>query len=319
MKKASAKVKPLISYYGGKQRMASKIVPLLPEHTVYVEPFAGGAAVLFAKPWPKIKNRGHYREVLNDSSKKLTDMYEYALDNPDAFVEMLANTPYSAAMYAKAQRISSDDNACKKWSAWATCVLLQQSFGNRHGEGWGTSCASQNHAVTWHCRARQEAVSRLEGVYIENTDAIKCIKKWDSPQTLFYCDPPYVGSDCRSYLPYSIEDFQLLINTLDRCDASFVLSCYANDNVFVPAAWEKFSFETSCSVSGEGRTGRSFGRRHKACDPLSVKSRKRMELIFRRFNTVPWRPDLEKIRQAGKYSCFARNPNELPRQREMRL
>lgn len=38
-----------ISYYGGKQRLISKILPLIPEHNLYCEPFLGGAAIFFAK------------------------------------------------------------------------------------------------------------------------------------------------------------------------------------------------------------------------------------------------------------------------------
>ena len=47
-------MKTPISYYGGKQQLASKIVSLLPEHKIYCEPFIGGAAVLFAKPQAQI-------------------------------------------------------------------------------------------------------------------------------------------------------------------------------------------------------------------------------------------------------------------------
>jgi DNA adenine methylase len=48
-----------LTYYGGKQRLAAQIVALMPPHRVYLEPFAGGAAVLFAKPRAP-------RETLND-------------------------------------------------------------------------------------------------------------------------------------------------------------------------------------------------------------------------------------------------------------
>lgn len=46
----------MISYYGGKQRLASKIIQYIPPHTVYVEPFCGGCAVMFKKGLPEIKN-----------------------------------------------------------------------------------------------------------------------------------------------------------------------------------------------------------------------------------------------------------------------
>lgn len=51
-----------LTYYGGKQRLAPQIVPLMPPHRVYLEPFAGGAAILFAKPRAE-------RETLNDADE----------------------------------------------------------------------------------------------------------------------------------------------------------------------------------------------------------------------------------------------------------
>lgn len=64
-------MKPPFSYYGGKQRMASKIIPYIPKHTVYVEPFCGSATILFKKPWPNVTNTHHYREYINDTNKCL--------------------------------------------------------------------------------------------------------------------------------------------------------------------------------------------------------------------------------------------------------
>src|SRR5208282_2510433 len=48
-----------LSYIGGKNRLAKQIIEVFPEHTTYVEAFAGGAQVFFRKEPSKV-------EVLND-------------------------------------------------------------------------------------------------------------------------------------------------------------------------------------------------------------------------------------------------------------
>src|SRR5437868_13155555 len=48
-----------LPYIGGKNRLAAKVISILPEHTTYVEAFAGGAQVLFHKVPSNV-------EVLND-------------------------------------------------------------------------------------------------------------------------------------------------------------------------------------------------------------------------------------------------------------
>lgn len=62
-------MKTPISYYGGKQQLASKIVSLFPEHKIYCEPFIGGAAVFFAKPQSKA-------EIINDINSEVINFYE---------------------------------------------------------------------------------------------------------------------------------------------------------------------------------------------------------------------------------------------------
>lgn len=74
-------MKSPLSYYGGKQRMAKNIIPLIPQHTVYVEPFCGGATILFKKPWPNVTNTHHYREVINDLDNNLIYFFKTLRDN----------------------------------------------------------------------------------------------------------------------------------------------------------------------------------------------------------------------------------------------
>jgi DNA adenine methylase len=61
-------MKTPISYYGGKQKMIPHILPLIPEHKIYVEPFFGGGAIFFAKEPSKI-------EVINDIDKRVYNFW----------------------------------------------------------------------------------------------------------------------------------------------------------------------------------------------------------------------------------------------------
>lgn len=64
-------MKTPITYYGGKQTMLKHILPLIPKHELYTEPFCGGASVLFAK---KAVNA----EIINDLNIDLVNFYQIA-------------------------------------------------------------------------------------------------------------------------------------------------------------------------------------------------------------------------------------------------
>ena len=297
-------MKPVISYYGGKQRMASKIVPLIPQHTVYVEPFAGGAAVFFAKPWPKVTSNNHYREVLNDKDQRIINFYQQLRDNGQALCDKLQLTQYSEAEHKLAKDLDCED---KLEAARRYYTNSQQSFANKVNAGWGRSVYGQNSAATWANKVNQlpEYIDRMASVHIACDDALKVIKQWDSPQTFFYCDPPYPGTDCGHYCGYTIADFQALVDTLKDAQGSFILSNYDQPQVMIPDDWERFEFEAT--ASSRGRVGYD---RSKKMDE-SEQNRKRTEVVWRRFNRVPVREEIQKLYDSGAYDCFAQPTEEL--------
>ncbi len=95
-----------LAYIGGKNRAAKKIIQVFPEHTTYVEAFAGGAQVLFHKePSPvevlndldgEIVNffricQSHYEELLRFLKFILVSRKWFALfeaENPDALTDI---------------------------------------------------------------------------------------------------------------------------------------------------------------------------------------------------------------------------------------
>jgi site-specific DNA-adenine methylase len=58
-----------LSYYGGKQQLASRILGMIPEHHVYCEPFCGGAAIFFSKEPSGV-------EIINDTNGEIINFYE---------------------------------------------------------------------------------------------------------------------------------------------------------------------------------------------------------------------------------------------------
>lgn len=291
-------MKPPISYYGGKQRMAHHIVPLIPKHTVYVEPFAGGAAVFFAKPWPNVTNTHHYREVINDHDERLINFYRVLRDHEEELVRRLSLTLYSEAEYRRAKDLSIGDDTID--AAVRYFVNVSQSFANKINGGWGRAVYSRNLAATWNERVARlpQYLDRMASVHIACDDALKVIKQWDSPQTFFYCDPPYPGTDCGHYKGYTVDDFRQLVDTLDACDGSFILSNYVQADVTMPDGWERHEFKAHCAA--RGRVG--YDRRQKMDE--SGQNRERTEVVWRRLAKHAPRTEILTLWGKGGFDCF---------------
>src|SRR5437773_12135675 len=81
-----------ISYIGGKNRLANRIISLLPEHTTYVEPFAGGAQVFFHKQPSKV-------EVLNDLNGDIVNFFRICQWHHEELLRYLKYCVMSRRLY----------------------------------------------------------------------------------------------------------------------------------------------------------------------------------------------------------------------------
>lgn len=291
-------MKTPVSYYGGKQRLASKIVPMIPKHTVYVEPFAGGAAVMFRKPWPAITSQSDYREVINDLDGDLVNFYKQLRDKGPELVDKLQLTLYSEEEHKLSKELDIEDELER---ARRYYVNSQQSFSNVVGRGWRRGVVTRNSAVTWMNKVAElpEYLDRMAGVHISNTDALKCIEQWDSPQTFFYVDPPYPGADQGYQHKYSLEEFTELCEVLCDIQGSFILSCYeVGLEVEGLVDWERLEFKTTCS----GKTREGYDRSKKGDE--TNQNRTRTEVVYRKLSTAPLRPEIQKLYNSGKFDCF---------------
>ena len=88
-------MKPPISYYGGKQNLADKIISIIPPHNLYCEPFVGGAAVFFNKPQSNV-------EVINDTNKELVNFYRVIQNDFVSLEKEIRITLHSRDLHRKA-------------------------------------------------------------------------------------------------------------------------------------------------------------------------------------------------------------------------
>jgi DNA adenine methylase len=269
-------MKTPLSYYGGKARIASKIVPLIwaIPHTVYSEPFFGGGAVMFAKGLPPITNTSHYREAINDKNNALITFWRVARDQPEELSRILQLTPYSQEEYRRAAVIYKNPGDYSELEiAWAVYIQCNWSFANKACAGWGSITISRNLATTCSNKLSTlpECFDRLSSVHIGSEDALNFIRRWDSPQTIHYCDPPYPGTDQGHYGGYTLNDYQNLCDALDECEGSYLLSNYPQE-IAPRSAQRVVEIEATMSAAnGKDRKGLDCRRVEKLwiCDRSS--------------------------------------------------
>ncbi|CAB3883451.1 DNA adenine methylase [Achromobacter animicus] len=181
--------KPIIPWLGGKRRLADKILPHFPKHTCYVEPFAGGAALLFARAEPaKV-------EVLNDINGDLVNLYRVVQHHLEEFVRQFKWALTSRQMF-KWQKEARPETLTDIQRAARFYYLMQNCFsGKLEGMTFGTATTAPPGLNLLRLEETLSAAHlRLARAYLEHLSWRDCVKRYDRPHTLFYMDPPYWGT-----------------------------------------------------------------------------------------------------------------------------
>lgn len=102
-----------------------------------------------------------------------------------------------------------------------------------------------------------EIVQRLLRVQIENAPALEVIARYDSPETLFYCDPPYLHGtrgDAKAYgFEMTDEEHRELAEVLRGVRGKVAISGYASalyDELY--AGWTRVEAPTRMIHSSKG-------------------------------------------------------------------
>ncbi len=242
-----------MTYYGGKQKLVSTILPLFPEHILYNEPFAGGAALFFAKEPSEI-------EVLNDLNTEIINFYKVMKQDFISLQKKINITLHSRRQHKDASVIYNNPHLFNDLDrAWAVWVLASQSFASIIDGSWGYDKGrntTTKKVINKGIAFTEEYAIRLQNVQLECADALYIIKSRDHAQAFHYCDPPYIGSDCGHYDGYSDHDFEQLLVTLAGIQGKFLLSSYPSallDKYMKKYKWCQQRIEQHVSVNkGKG-------------------------------------------------------------------
>jgi DNA adenine methylase len=212
--------------------LAKLIVSLMPEHVHYCEPYFGGGSVLFIKPFEGIS------EVANDLSGRLIGFYRVLSDPAmfDQFYRRIETTPFSKELWEESWELCHDPivDAAKFF------ILCRQSRGgmmkdfatlsrNRVRRGRNEQVAAWLTAI----EGLPQVHARLRRVVWLCDDALNVIQQQDGPNTLHYCDPPYLHSvrATKNAYQHEMTDQQHveLLETLLACKGKVILSGYPNE------------------------------------------------------------------------------------------
>ena len=220
-------MKAILKYPGGKWRIADWIISHFPQHKVYCEPFFGSGAVFFSKS-------PSYIETINDIDGNIVNLFKVLRERPKELEYALQFTPFAREEFAQCENLDISDPIEK---ARRTLVRYHQSYGtaNMSKSTWRNVqvAGGPRTATMWNALQNRicEVSLRLKEAQIECIDALKIIERYNSPETLIYCDPPYLPEIRRKDL-YRFEVdtkyHERLLELLLETKSKVVLSGYDN-------------------------------------------------------------------------------------------
>lgn len=261
-------VSPVVKWVGGKRQLLDKILPLIPKHSTYVEPFVGGAAVLFELQPTKA--------IINDYNHELINVYKIIKSNPEELINTLEkhrelNTKEYFYEIKSLDRdpsfntLTDIEKAARIIYLNKTCfnglyrVNLSGQFNTPYGKYKNPNIvnASTIRAVSKYFN--KDTIKILSGDY---KDSLKGLRKG----AFVYFDPPYVPiSTSSSFTGYTEGGFSLknqeeLKEQCDKLNArgiNFLLS--NSDCEFIRELYKDYNIITVKAKRNINRNGSDRG------------------------------------------------------------
>ncbi len=242
-----------IGWMGGKSRLVKTLLPRLPDHKGYIEVFGGAGHLLFGKEPARW-------EVLNDLDGNLMNFWAVVKSAPDQLIRSFDYTLVSRRTfdeYKKVYALGEYDDCIQR--AHVFYYLVRASFASRmRGPTFGTGCDRNNLKIENIEKDIMQAYERLKTVVIENVSFERVLKTYDSPESLFFLDPPYHGTAQYRSGRFRDEQYEALASMCRSLKGKFLMTI--NEDDYIRGLFSGFDIrEHSVQYS----ISRSSGGRHK--------------------------------------------------------
>ncbi len=206
-----------LSYIGGKNRLAKRVIEIFPEHTTYVEAFAGGAQVFFRKEPSRV-------EVLNDLDGEIVNLYRVCQQHYDELLRyfrfVVVSREWFDLLKSMDPRTLTDIQRAARY-----LYLLRNCFASlvRHPVYHRNVVQPPSFNLESLPQLLENTHKRLARVQLECASYEEVVQRFDRPTTLFYLDPPYWGRNLYRH-NFSEADFEKLAKQLKTIQGKFILS-----------------------------------------------------------------------------------------------
>ena len=258
------KARSAFGYYGAKNKVAAKIIKLLPPHNCWVDLFCGSASITLAKKPAPI-------EIINDIDQEIINVFQQLRHRPSKLIKSIELTPYARDELRKARENSIPPNDLERARVFLVTAMMSINgvlAGSKGGFSYSNSYSRSGKEArvnrwTNFPERLKEVSKRLRNIRIENSDAINLLEKFSNrPATLVYIDPPYLADRTSGYVHDARnESFHIeLLNACNKAKCMILISSYENPvygNILTSLrGWEKKVINTHTS----GACGKRFDR-----------------------------------------------------------
>lgn len=231
--------RPAFPYVGGKRNLVLRLVERIQRipHQTYAEPFVGAGGVFLRR------TKAAPAEVINDYSREVATFFRVLQRHYVPFMDLLK---YQITTRVEFERlVKTDPTTLTDMDRAARLLYLQRTayggkvagvnFGVSPGRGGGFNITKLGSIL-------EEIHTRLAGVVIECLPYEAFIRRYDRPETLFFLDPPYWGSegDYGADL-FGRADFERLAELLASIQGRFLMTI--NDRPETRQVFKRFKQE----------------------------------------------------------------------------